>query len=638
MAKAPPDPPKHVPQTKSESGVGATLVLYALAVAVVLLTLAFFLPTLSNRFVDRDDFRLLIDNSNYRDLDAAHLRWMLTTFYSGFYEPVTWLTFTIDYFLWGLDPLGYHFTSLAVHSANALLFYFIALRLLSLVGRDRPAGAATHLAAGFAALLFAIHPLRVESVAWITERRGLVAALFSLATLGCYLRAVKENAARARWMASAVIFYVMSLLAKPAGATLPLVLLILDFYPLRRLTPGRWFAPEARVVWREKIPFVALAIVFTIVAFAAARASGALAAGHYGLAGRIATVFFAPAFYLWKMILPVDLSPIYALPLKLETTDWIFFILGAVVDVGLTIALVAGRKRWPGLLAAWSIYLVFLIPLVGFPATPPLIAADRYSYLACLVWPISAAAALLHLVTRVERNRARTAVIAAAAVFLIVVYGTLTWRQTEVWHDPLTLWHHAVTAYPRAAEAQTRFANALVQRRLSAEALTHYRLAVELDPNYKEGHHNLGLTLAENGDLAGAMREYREALRIDPDYKEARNNLAAALYYQGDLAGAAEQYRRAIAADPRFKEARNNLGVVLMNQGKAAEAIAEYRAAVAADPNYKEAHYNLANALLESGKPDEAVVEYQAALAIDPNYQEASANLAVALRTQKKKE
>jgi tetratricopeptide (TPR) repeat protein len=375
-----------------------------------------------------------------------------------------------------------------------------------------------------------------------------------------------------------------------------------------------------------------------LVAFAAARASGALAVGHDSLAGRIAPVLFAPAFYLWKMILPVDLSPIYALPLKLETTDWIFFILGATVDVGVMIALVAGRKRWPGLLTIWSIYLVFLIPLVGFPATPPLIAADRYSYLACLAWPLAAAAALLHLVKRLERSRARTAGITAAAVFLIVVYGSLTWRQTQVWHDPLTLWHHAVTAYPRAAEAQTRFANALVQRRLSAEALTHYRLAVELDPNYKEGHHNLGLTLAESGDLAGAMREYREALRIDPNYKEARNNLAAVLYYQGDLTGAAEQYRRAIAADPRFKEARNNLGVVLMNQGKAAEAIAEYRAAVAVDPNYKEAHYNLANALLESGKPDEAVAEYQAALAIDPNYREASANLAVALRAQKKKE
>src|SRR5581483_3265650 len=547
----------------------------------------------------------------------------------------TWLTYAVDYFLWGLDPFGYHLTSLLLHCVNAVLFYFLALRLLVLSVGDE-ASSRLRLTACFAALLFALHPLRVESVAWITERRDVLSGLFFLATLLCYLKAAASDLRRGSWLAAAVIFYALSLLSKATAMTLPVVLVVLDVYPLRRLGSGRWFAPKMRRVWLEKIPFVTLAVIFAVLAFAAQRDAGALLTlDNYGFAKRLGQALFAPAFYLWKMIAPIDLSPIYAIPLHLEKSDWIFFVLGVTVDVAVTAVLILYRRRWPGLLAVWISYLALLAPVLGLAQAGPQFAADRYTYLSALGWAILTAGALRYIITQDQRLvRAAAAVVSAAAV---LVLGALTWRQVQVWSDPLTLWRHAVAAYPRASKAQNSLANVLVQLGRQNEAIAHYRLAIQIDPNYKEGHHNLGLTLAGRGDVEDAKREYAEALRIDPRYKEAHNNLAAVLFYEGDLAGAIDHYRRAIAVDPAFKEAHNNLGVILMNQGNVAEAIAEYRAAIKIDPNYKEPHYNLANALLEQDKVDEAIAEYRAALAIDPNYEVARYNLGIAADVQKKK-
>ena len=621
--------------TAAGAGVRSALLRFSLPILIIALTFIFFLPSLYNGFVDWDDVKLLLENTQYRALDWPHIRWMFGTFYMGHYQPLTWLTYALDYFLWGLDPFGFHLTSLALHCINALLFYFLALRLLALsLGEEaRPW---SRLAAFFAALLFAIHPLRVESVAWVTERRDVLSGLFFLATLLCYLKAAAADAKRERWLAAAVIFYALSLLSKAAGMTLPIVLVALDVYPLRRLGPGRWFAPETRRVWREKVPFVILALVFAAPALSAQRDAGALLTlANYGIAKRVGQALFAPAFYLWKMIAPVDLSPIYAIPLHLEKPDWIFFGIGVAFDVALTAVLILYRRRWPALLAVWVCYLALLAPVLGFTQAGPQFAADRYTYLSCLGWALVAAAVLLRFIMKNQPLvRAAAAVVSAV---IVLVLGALTWFQTQVWHDPLTLWRHAVAAYPRASKAQNSLANVLVQIGRPNEALEHYRRAIEIDPDYKEGHHNLGLTLAGRGDVAGAKREYGEALRIDPGYKEAHNNLAAVLFFEEDLAGAIDHYRRAIAIDPAFKEARNNLGVVLMNQGNVADAVAEYRAAIKIDPNYKEPHYNLGNALLEQGKVDEAVAEYRAAIKIDPNYEAARYNLGIAEEEQRKK-
>ncbi|MGH7828942.1 MAG: hypothetical protein ACREP8_02080, partial [Candidatus Binatia bacterium] len=249
-------------ETAATGSAAPRLPRWLLPAFIPLATFIAFLPALQNGFVDWDDYKNLVENPHYRGLAWTELRWMFTTFHIGHYHPLTWMSFGLDYWLWGMDPMGYHLASLVLHAANALLFYFVSLRLLRL-GFSLPVLPQLSLpvAAAVAALFFSLHPLRVESVAWATERRDVLSGFFLLSTVLCYLRAItaaEGGQARWRWLAAAWIVYALALLSKAIGMTLPLILLILDVYPLKRLGGGRgkWFGLEARKVWWEKIPFL----------------------------------------------------------------------------------------------------------------------------------------------------------------------------------------------------------------------------------------------------------------------------------------------------------------------------------------------------------------------------------------------
>lgn len=358
---------------------------------VFLLTVATFLPALQNGFIDWDDYETLLNNPHYRGVGWTELRWMFTTFHMGHYQPLSWMTFGLDYLLWGMEPFGYHLTNLLLHAANAVLFYFVAVRLLGLAlsGPNAPREFPLQVAAGFAALLFSIHPLRVESVAWATERRDVLSGLFFLGTILCYLRTVTfqtSNRSRPWWMTASVLIYGFSLLSKASGVTLPLILLLLDVYPLGRVGggPGRWFGPEARRVYWEKLPFLLLALGAGVSASIAQYQAGAMIPlDKYGVLPRLAQAFFGVVFYLWKTMMPVGLSPLYELPAHLNPWDWRFLLAGVVVLVVSTTLFVA-RRRWPAGLASWLWYIVILAPVLGIAQSGQQMVADRYSYLSCL--------------------------------------------------------------------------------------------------------------------------------------------------------------------------------------------------------------------------------------------------------------
>ncbi|HEX9445305.1 MAG TPA: tetratricopeptide repeat protein [Candidatus Binatia bacterium] len=548
---------------------------WSLPLVVAALALLVFLPALKNGFVDWDDYKTLLENPDYRGLDWPRLRWMFTTFYMGHYQPLSWMTLGLDYLLWGMDPFGYHLTNLVLHAANAAVFYFVALRLLSLAlpaaGPDGDTG--LRLGAGFAALVFAVHPLRVESVAWVTERRDVLSGLFFLLTIVCYLKgaAAKADGARRRWIASAVVLYALSLLSKAAGMALPVVLIVLDVYPLRRLgAGGKWLGPEARRVWLEKMPFFLLAVAFGGVALLAQRETGALLSlEQYPILRRAGQALFGVAFYLWKTAAPLELSPIYEIPIRLESADWFFFGASVVVDLAITALLIVQRRRWPALLAAWICYLALLAPVLGFAQSGSQLAADRYTYLACLAWAIVAGGALFRLwQSRFERAREIVGGGAALAVIIVLGLGTLAWLETGVWRDPLTLWRHAVRVSPRASKAHNSLAIALYYRGAVLEAIEHYRTALRIDPRYKEAHNNLGVALVKRGDAEGAVAEYRAALEIDPAYVDARYNLGNALSYRGEIDQSIEQFREVVRIDPGHEAAKYNLQVLLELQKK----------------------------------------------------------------------
>jgi tetratricopeptide (TPR) repeat protein len=487
----------------------------------------------------------------------------------GHYQPLSWLTLGLDYVLWGMEPFGYHLTSLLIHSVNALVSYFIMLRLLRLVVLVDSAAndLALRWAAWFGAVLFAIHPLRVESVAWITERRDVLSGLFFLLTVLCYLKGVTPDSAaiqRRLWMFSAFFFYCLSLLSKAAGIPLPLVLVILDIYPLRRLkiAGGAWLRPAARQVWLEKILFFLPALGFALIALLAQNESGALRTLDYDVGRRFAQAFYGIAFYLWKTLLPINLSPIYGIPLHLKPADWPPLILSAVFVVAATVVFIVLMNRWPALLASWFYYLALLSPVLGFAQSGPQFVADRYSYLACLGWAVLCAGAILHFwqfCSRGNRHGPFLFFPVALAGTVVVVLALLTWRQTQVWRDAETLWAHAVRTIPQDPWAHNFFANALVHRGEVEKGKEEYRQALHIEPDFKEAHHNLAITLATQGQSNEAIEHYREALRIDPTYKEARNNLGVALANRGELTEAIEQFRQALRIDPDFKNAADNL-------------------------------------------------------------------------------
>ena len=482
------------------------------AAAVIAITLVAFLPGLGNGFIPNwDDALNFLDNPHYRGLGPAQLRWMFTTFHAGHYIPLTWLSLGLDYLLWGLHPGGYHLTSLLLHAATALAFYFVSLRLLRLALPPATTPAALRWGAALAALLFAVHPLRVESVAWATERRDVLSGLFYVLALLCYLKALERAPAarprpRHRWYGLTLACFAAAVLSKSIAVTLPVTLLVLDIYPLRRLggTAG-WRTPRP---WLEKLPFFALSAVATVVAFAALLPLGnARSVADMGLGIRGFLAVYGLAFYLFKTLVPRDLSPLY--PLSVTITWWHF-----AVVAGTALVAVSMRRRWPAFTAVCLVYAITLAPVLGFFHNGPQAVADRYSYLACLglALLVGAAAARTWAGARAVR------VVLCAAVVALAV---LTWQQASVWRNAVTLWSHAASLGSGGRAAHANLADVLDAAGRPGEAIPHYLEALRRSAKKAPWHVRLGRLYARAGDDSAAVRHFSEAFAEEPGLPEA---------------------------------------------------------------------------------------------------------------------
>src|SRR2546428_6981849 len=434
---------------------------WLIPVLIALVTFAAFLPTLQNQFVDWDDQRNFLDNHHYRGLGWTHLRWMWTT-HLGHYIPLTWMTLGLDYLLWGMNPVGYHLTSLLLHAANAVVFFFVVRRILTLaLPSPSERGDALAVSAGFAALVFAIHPLRAESVAWATERRDVLSGLFYLLTILLYLRASERGERGRGWYWGTVGLFACALLSKAMAVSVPVVLLILDVYPLRRLGGSTgWWSEPARRVYVEKIPFVLLAAAASAIAVMAQLSVHVAASlDHLSMLARLAISAYGVSFYLRRMVVPVNLSPLYELSPHLN--PWATrFILSYGVVVAVTAIVLALRRQLPGLPAAWLAYIVVLLPVLGIVQSGPQIAADRYTYLAGLGWAILAGAGLLSCWRSSRRSKTGTPatwLLTGIALCVVVGLGVLTWSQAKVWRDSERFWAHTLAIDPDSPLAQNNF-------------------------------------------------------------------------------------------------------------------------------------------------------------------------------------
>jgi protein O-mannosyl-transferase len=572
------------PPGDAHADAAAPLWGWLLPVASALVTLAVFWPVLGNQFLDWDDDVTLVNNPEFRGLGWANLRWMLTATLMGHWVPTTWATFGADYLLWGMNPHGYHLTSLLLHAATAAAGYFVALRLL----RAAMAGSEHALRWGAlaAALVFAIHPLRVESVAWVTERRDVVSGLWFVLTVLTYLKAAAATGVRRRWwLAGSVAAYALAGTSKAIVMTLPAVLVLLDVYPLGRLgTRWReWVAPKARSVWLEKIPYAVVALGIAVMAIHAQRAF-AENLGAQPLASRIAVALYGLAFYVWKTLAPWPISPLYQIPARVDPMAPPMLAAAAAVVV-ISAALFWLRRRWPAGLAVWLSYAVLLAPVSGLTQSGPQLVAARYSYLACLGFALPAGALVAWLARRAVgggagRGWARAGGVVAVAA--LAGLGALSWQQSRIWRDSETLWSYVVASEPTAPI----------------------------------GHNNLGFVYLNQGRLDEADRELSIALRLSPEWDLVHTNLAALLARQGRMKEAGE--------------VRVQLGYMLLKHGKYQAAVDLFQKEVAARPDDAGAHNNLGVGLLLRGDVAPAIDQFEQTLRLNPGHEQARRNLAKA--------
>jgi len=495
---------------------------------VFAITVMIFARALGHEFVGWDDPQYLENNLFFRGFDQQRLIWMFTNTDVGHYMPIVWLSWALDYTIWGMRSAGYHLGNMLIHGVNAVLFYSLILALFRWVGaRDAPAATSVpktwRVAATFGALFFSLHPLRAESVAWATERKDVLLGLFYLLALLTYVRGRGET-----WRGS-LIFFVLALLCKSMAATLPLVLLVLDVFPLGRLGGANgWIGARARHVWLQKMPFFVLsAAAAALVIVGHQRASMTWEANLGDLPSRCAVVGYGAMFYVSKTIAPFDLSPLYEMPAKIDPLS-MRYVIPCVLAALVTLGLIVLRRRAPGALAAWLCYLVILLPVCGIVPVGPQIVADRYTYLSCLGFAALAAGLLAFALRRWNRW---VALGPAAVVVLLLAAGT--WRQIGVWHDSQSLWEHALRVDEDCGTCNNNLGVVLMHRGRLEEADQFMSRSIQHRPEKTLFHHNYGVLLTKQGRPLEAMASYRRALEQQPNLAIASLGLSDLLSSRG---------------------------------------------------------------------------------------------------------
>jgi Tfp pilus assembly protein PilF len=572
--------------------LGLARLAWLLGALVAVWTLVVFLPTVWNGFVNWDDPHYFLENPHHYQPWLERLRSAWTTHLVGEYMPVTIMTFSLDRSMWDLHAAGYHLTSVLLHVLAAVLVYWLGRHLLRhALGPEPPGGTSIDVGAAAAALLFAVHPLRVEPVAWLSARGTVLGGLLLVLTVLLYVvgweRGGRAERIPTSWLLASVAAFVASLLARAPGLMLTPVLVVLDVYPLRRLDPrpSEWTRPGARRVWAEKSPFAVISVLGVLMGFLARGEE----AGDFTMTGwdppvAIAWATYSTGFYVWKTIGIGTLSPMYAMPTR-AAPMLLPVILSALTTLTITGILLAARRRWPGALAAWVAYLLLLGPISGIVPFGRLRGVvDRYTYAACIGWALVAGGAVVigwRASGDGRSSRMRVALV-AGVLAVCLTWSVIGWRQAAVWHDGVTLWTRAVSVVPDSPVARANF----------------------------------GTALAAQGNFAAAAAQYREALRELPTWAGVLQNLGRALAADGRPAEAVEPFRRLVEVSPNFAEGHLDLGTTLYNLGAIDQAVAAFTRAVELDPRSLRAHENLGTALWRLGRKDEAATQFKQAAAL----------------------
>ncbi|MHC4476598.1 MAG: tetratricopeptide repeat protein [Planctomycetota bacterium] len=633
--------------------------------ALVLTTLAVFAVVYENEFISFDDDLYITANRMVQaGLTWKGVKWAFTTTHAYNWHPLTWLSHMLDCELFGLNAGAHHLTNVLFHIVNALLLFGILRRMTGAIWPS-----------AFVAALFALHPVHVESVAWASERKDVLSSLFWMLTIGFHVRYVR----RPRFITylATILAFAVGLLAKQMLVTLPFVLLLLDYWPLRRLAFKAGHdgeagpaanAVSARQCILEKLPlFILSVIAAATVYFVQQRTIVARSFGEYPLLYRIENALVAYVAYIGKMFLPARLAIFY--PHLFQNLMAWQSVGSAMLLVCVTVVVLAKLRRSPYLAVGWFWYLGTLLPVIGLIQVGSQSMADRYTYLPSIGIFIMVA---WHCAGISPSWRRRKVALAVSAGLVLAVLSVCTRLQLGHWRNNITLYKHAVTvvpdnswAYshlghawleqrqqpveaakhftealrivPNFPEAHSNLALALMQQGKLEDAIKHWSRAIELNPRYYRAHNNLGLALQQLGRTAQATEHFKLALEIKPDQAETHLNLGHAMVKLSDLEGAFKHYMEGLRINPQLVDARtySNLGALLLRQGQLDEAVQHCTEALRIQPDNAEAHYNLARVRLEKGQLDDAVTHFYEALRLKPFYTAHVNNLAWILATHK---
>jgi protein O-mannosyl-transferase len=603
--------------------------MFAFAAVLVVLTLAAYSGVRHLQFVPFDDQGYVYENPHVRaGLTMDGLRWALTTGEQANWHPLTWLSHMLDVQLFGLDAGRHHLTSLAFHTINTLLLFVLLARSTGAIGRSATVAA-----------LFAVHPLHVESVAWIAERKDVLSTFFWLLTVGAYVWYAR---APGRWRYAAVVAgLALGLMSKPMLVTLPFALLLLDVWPLGRFSfsggesdgkSAHAYAAEAQTAFalvREKVPLLLLAACSSVITLLVQSHGGAVKSTQIlALDVRVANALISYVMYLAKAVWPSGLAVFYPYEMSIHVWQWC----GALAMLAaITWLVIRARRPFPYLPVGWFWYLGTLVPVIGLIQVGTQSMADRYTYVPLIgvfmmvVWGVSDLAG---------RWTGRRIALPVAAGAIVIACTVATRAQVTHWQGAWTLWTHALAVTHDNEAAHIAVGSMLAMQGRLEDAVGHFREAVRIAPESSAAHRALGKALAEFGRFDEGVEHLSMAVRYQPTSADAQDDFGIALADHGKPAAAIPRYLEALRLDPNRASTHRRLGSALMMLGRADEAIAQYQDAIRLQPEFARAHNDLGFALIAVGRNDEAKDQFVQALRFEPDLAEAHDNLGFALAAE----
>ena len=626
---------------------------YYLAIAVAAITFIIYLAALQNEFVEWDDRLYIIENEHIRSMGSSFFRWAFFDFYAGNWHPLTWISHAVDYAIWGGNPLGHHLTNIIIHSANTFAVVYLIIRLLVVSNESAMKSGSTQviprgkilITAGVAGILFGLHPLHVESVAWVSERKDLLCAFFYLNSIIQYINYVGH----VRYSQNETVhehplsrftekhylftfgFFILALLSKPMAVSLPIVLLILDWYPFNRIYSWKSF----RSALSEKLPLLALCLISSILTIQAQSAERALSSlSSIPLSIRAIVAVEALSSYLEKMVLPLNLVPYYPYPKSGSLLP--FQYLSAIALVfGITAASAAVVKKRRLWMAVWGYYIVTLLPVLGIVQVGSQSMADRYTYLPSVgsFLILSLGAAWFAEIIKDFKKWVLLVRLFSATVAIIIFFSMiyLTVEQIGIWKNSFTLWNYVIKNYPDTIPLSYNNRGLAFENTGQPErALDDYEKAIAIDPSFDKAYTNRGHVLFKiKGQYDRAIADFDMAIVLNPSAFEAYNNRGNVYYITGRYDRAMADYDRALALNPSLFDAYSNRALVFYVKGQREKAIADLDRALALNPSDDLAYFRRGLMYEELLQPNKAIENYTKTISLKPSSHAAYYHLGV---------